>query len=43
MSCTRVKSYIWWIASLATHAIYPMALMGVEIQWGANGHCNSKT
>jgi hypothetical protein len=42
MSCTKVKSHIWWITSLATHVICLIAFMGVEIQWIANGHCNSK-
>ncbi len=42
MSCNSVWLYIQWITSLTIHATCPIALMGVEIQWAANGHCNSK-
>jgi hypothetical protein len=43
MNCIKVWSYIWWVISLATqHATCPIALTGVEIQWVANGHSNSK-
>jgi hypothetical protein len=42
MSCIRMWSYIWWVASLATHTTCLISFMGVEIQWIANGHYNSK-
>jgi hypothetical protein len=32
-----------WIVSLIIHATCPIALMGVKIEWVANGHCNSNT
>jgi hypothetical protein len=35
--------YIWWVSSFAIHVNCPITFMGVEIQWIANGHCNSKT
>jgi hypothetical protein len=43
MNCVELWSYIQWIASLATHAFFLITFMGVEIQWVANGHYNSKT
>jgi hypothetical protein len=42
LSCTKMRSYIQWVAFLVIHATFPITLMGVEIQWVANGHCNSK-
>ncbi len=37
-----MRLYIEWVASIAIHATCPIALMGVEIQWVANDHCNLK-
>jgi hypothetical protein len=42
MKCIRMWLYIRWVASFATHATCPIALMGVEMQWAANCHYNSK-
>jgi len=42
MNCTNVWSYIRWVASFAIHATCLITFMVVEIQWIANGHCNSK-
>jgi len=33
MSCTRMRSYIWWVASLAMHATCLITLIGIKIQW----------
>jgi len=42
LSCTRMWLFIRWLSYLAIHVSCPIAFMGVEIQWVANGHCNSK-
>ncbi len=42
MGCIKVWSYTWWVTFLVTRATCPITLIGVEIQWVANGHCNSK-
>jgi hypothetical protein len=43
LNCTRIWLYLRWLSYLVVHVSCPIAFMGVEIQWVANGHCNSKT
>jgi hypothetical protein len=43
LSFIRVRSYMRWVVSFVIHATCPITLMGVKIEWVANGHCNSNT